>query len=131
MTRHVSDLLRDTASILLALVLFYGLLYPSKMVEAQSNIGSNYVEITGKGNNVIKSAPGQLNNIVVTNAGTAWTFIIYDNTTCTGSAIIVGGGGAITVPTAPFVYQFNLQTNTGLCITTGGTTAGSMTVGYR
>lgn len=87
-----------------------------------------YNDITTKTNTQVKTGAGVLHSIVVTSAGTTWSIIVYDNTSCAGTAIIVGSAAAINVSAG--TYLFDAGFTKGLCITTGGTTAGDMTVNF-
>ena len=109
---------------------------PAQEVHAQARFIPNYGYIdisTGTtGSPVstqVKTGSGTLHSIVVNGAGSAWTMRVYDNTTCTGTAIIVGGSAAVTVPAATTLL-YDAGFLKGLCVATAGTTAGDMTVNF-
>jgi hypothetical protein len=87
-----------------------------------------YREINSNATTQLRTGAGVLNRIVINAPGSAWTLQVFDNTTCTGTAI--AGATAFTI-TGTGDLSYNVQFNTGLCLLTAGTTPGSMTVSYR
>jgi hypothetical protein len=88
-----------------------------------------YTKITSNTTTQVKTGAGTLQSIIVSSPGSAWTIQVFDNTSCAAPAIF--GATAVTVPAAWTVINFNTDFNTGLCMTTAGTTAGELTATYR
>lgn len=88
-----------------------------------------YREINSNATTQLRTGVGFLDRVTVNNAGSAWTLQIFDNTTCAAPAI--AGATAFTVPAAGSNLLYNVTFNSGLCLLTAGTTAGSITVSFR
>jgi len=88
-----------------------------------------YKEINSNASTQVRTGIGFLENIVVNNAGSAWTMQVFDNSACSGTAI--AGATAFTIPAAGSNLRYDVNFNTGLCILTAGTTPGSVTVSFR
>jgi hypothetical protein len=89
-------------------------------------VAYGYTEISSKTSTQVKSGMGILHTLTVTNAGTSWTFQIFDNTACSGTAI--AGGSAFTGVAGTLTFDAGFSK--GLCIVTAGTTAGTATVTF-
>ena len=86
-----------------------------------------YGHVTTNTSSVFKTSPSLLHSVVINTPGSTETITIYDNTTCTGTIV-----GVVTSPaTVGQTILYDVQTNTGLCVLTAGTTAGDYTVTYR
>jgi hypothetical protein len=82
-----------------------------------------YSNITTNTNTQAKTGPGFLHAITVNNPGSSAAVTVYDNTACSGTTI------ATIAPTAAGRIDFDVNFNTGLCITTTG--APNLTVSYN
>jgi hypothetical protein len=89
----------------------------------------NYAKITTNASTQVKTGAGTLQSIIVSSPGSAWTIQVFDNSSCAAPAIF--GATAVTVPAAGSVINFNVDFNTGLCVTTAGTTPGEVTITSR
>lgn len=87
-------------------------------------------EINTSTSTQLRIGAGFLWSVVINNNGSSWDFQIFDNTACSGTAI-VGGAGIVVVPAGGSTLLYNVNFNTGLCVLTTGATPGSMTVSYR
>lgn len=87
----------------------------------------DYLDIeTGIGT-LLKTGAGELNGIVLANAGTAWEVDIYDGTSSLGTSIAKIRGA-----TLPNSLKFFLRFRTGLFIdTVKGTTVGGLTAIFK
>lgn len=87
--------------------------------------GFTPVEITSKTTTLVKSGAGLIGGIQVNTAGSSDTITVYDALTATGTPI-----ATITSPTLGQKYCEGYKFSVGLCIVTGGTTAGKYTVAF-
>lgn len=86
---------------------------------------SNYTHISTNASTVISTVPVELHVIDLnTQGGTGETATIYDNATCTGTIVAV----IDLSKQAGTSQRYDIKLGTGLCITTGGGTAGDITV---
>ena len=86
-----------------------------------------YLNITTKTSTQVKTGAGTLARIVINKAGSADTLALYDNSACSGTLI-----GTITVAASVNnSITYSAAFGAGLCIISGGTTAGDYTVVYR
>lgn len=98
-------------------------------LDAQGGVGlggNQFIHISTTTSTAPCSIHCYLHTITVNNPGSAWTFQVFDNGTCSGP--VIATSSALTGQTT-FVYD--AQTLNGLCILTAGTTAGDLTVSYR
>jgi hypothetical protein len=93
-----------------------------KMAEA----GFTYTHIVAATNTLIKGAPGTLHNVTI-NGGTAGLISLFDTAAANCSGGITIGIAAATVPLGTSL-NYDLQFNTGLCITTAAATDLTVTV---
>jgi hypothetical protein len=92
--------------------------------------GYTYTNITTKTNTLLIGAAGhQLARIVINKQGTADTITIKDSAAadCSGGTIV----GTITVIATATVYPYGITSIAGLCLVSGGTTAGDYTAVWR
>jgi hypothetical protein len=83
--------------------------------------------ISSNTSSTLKTIPAELHTLTINNAGSAETITIFDNAgTCSGTTLAV-----ITGLTTGTTFTFDVMTQTGLCITTSGTTAGDYTASFR
>lgn len=85
--------------------------------------GSRFTNITTKTDTAICAKACTLGTIVINKVGTADTLLVYNNTACSGALI-----ASITVQAAVPEYAYNIRASVGLCVTSGGGTAGDYTV---
>jgi hypothetical protein len=90
------------------------------------SFGFTPVEITTKTTTLVKSGPGMIGDITINKAGSTDTITVYDALTATGTPI-----ATITAPTLGQHYCELYKFTVGLCIVTGGTTAGNYGVSYQ
>jgi hypothetical protein len=91
------------------------------------NVRQLYSHIASNTSVTIGTGPVFLHTLVINTPGSTETITLYDNSACSGTTIAI-------VTTPAVVGQtliYDVQTTTGLCITTAGTTAGDYTVTYR
>jgi len=92
--------------------------------------GFQYKKITTNVCTIVNPSSVQLNAVIVSSPGSAWTIQIFDNASaCSGTAIF--GATAVTVPAAATKVEFNVQATNGLAVLTAGTTPGEITVTFR
>lgn len=90
-----------------------------------SGTATLYKNITTNANTQVKTGPGFLHVVAVSNAGSAETLSFFDGASCAGTSI--GATGTVTAGTLIYDVQFF----TGLCVTSAGTTPGNFTVSYQ
>lgn len=90
------------------------------------SFGFTPVGITTKTTTLVKSGAGMVGDITINKTGSADTITVYDALTATGTPIAL-----ITAPTVGMKFCELYKFATGLCIVTGGTTAGDYTVSYQ
>ena len=73
----------------------------------------------------LKSFSAFVHTVTINNPGTTEVITLFDNGACSGTVI------AAIVPTVTVTLVLDVQTTTGLCVQTSGTTAGDTTVTYR
>lgn len=88
--------------------------------------GFTPVEITSKTTTLVKSGAGLVGDITINASGSTDTITVYDALTATGTPI-----ATITSPTVGMKFCELYKFTTGLCVVTGGTTAGKYTVSYQ
>lgn len=88
--------------------------------------GFTPVEITSKTTTLVKSGAGVIGDITVNTVGSTDTITVYDALSATGTPI-----ATIASPTLGMKFCELYRFTTGLCIVTGGTTAGKYTVSYQ
>lgn len=86
---------------------------------------SNYQNITTSTNTIVKGSPATIGSLIINTAGTGSTAKIYDNKTCTGTVI-----GTFST-TAQGTIPININTKTGLCLTTTGSPAANITLSFN
>lgn len=126
--------LRDKFALTLGLMatVLFAVLWPSQSpVQAQlaASTGFHYANITTSGSTVVKAAQGTLHTLTVNNAGTSWTYQIFDNTACSGT--VVACSTACAVPASGVSLHYDIQTNTGICVKTATGTPGDLTIAWR
>jgi hypothetical protein len=100
-------------------------------VDASGNlkvVGAGFIPvgITTKTTTLVKTGAGVIGDITINATGSADTITVYDALTATGTPL-----ATITAPTVGMKFCELYQFTVGLCIVTGGTTAGNYTVSYQ
>jgi len=85
----------------------------------------NYQNISTATNVVLKESPATIGSLIINTAGTGSTAIIYDNVLCSGTVI-----GTFST-TAQGTIPININTKTGLCLTTTGSPAANVTLSFN
>ncbi len=102
---------------------------PTMLYDATTGIalsqGFTAQEITSKTTTLLKSGAGMIGSITINKTGSSDTITVYDALTATGTPI-----ATITAPTVGMKFCEGYNFSTGLCIVTGGTTAGNYTVAF-
>jgi hypothetical protein len=88
---------------------------------------TRYADITTNTNTQVKTGPGFLHTIMISNPGSAEILTIFDGASCAGTKI--GTTSALAAVQESLLYD--VQFFTGLCITSAGTTAGDFTVSFQ
>jgi hypothetical protein len=83
---------------------------------------ANYTPVSSNTTIVVKTGTGIFGGLYCSNAGSAWTYTVYDNTAGSGQVLATG-----TFATGPINLTSNLGINTtiGLTLVTAGTTPGA------
>lgn len=94
---------------------------------APSSIVYLYVNITTNTSTQVKTGAGFLHQVIISTKGTTLnTMTMFDNTACSGTKI-----ATIDTTAQGASFAYDVQFNTGLCITTATGTAGDFTISYR
>jgi hypothetical protein len=91
---------------------------------ANVNVGNRRSLLTDKATYLLRTGQGKLGKLIIQTVGTTWTITIYDALSAVAGKEIVqwvtaDGKG-------PFEYQ--IPCATGICVVSGGTTAGAATI---
>jgi hypothetical protein len=89
-------------------------------------VGFTPLGITTKTTTLVKTGAGTIGDITINATGSVDTITVYDALTATGTPL-----ATITAPTVGMKFCELYNFTTGLCIVTGGTTAGNYTVSFR
>ena len=89
-------------------------------------VGFTPLGITTKTTTLVKTGAGTIGDITINATGSADTITVYNALTATGTPL-----ATITAPTVGMKFCELYKFATGLCIVTGGTTAGNYTVSYQ
>lgn len=86
----------------------------------------DYLDISTGVGTLVKTGAGELNSLIINNAGSSWEVDLYDGTSSSATSIgKIRGLGVGDIP-------YNLRFRTGLFIdTVKGTTVGDLTVIYE
>lgn len=102
----------------------------TKVVDASTGLAVSYgftpLGITTKTTTLVKTGAGLIGDITINATGSADTITVYDALTATGTPL-----ATITAPTVGMKFCELYKFTTGLCIVTGGTTAGDYTVSFQ
>jgi hypothetical protein len=90
------------------------------------SFGFTPLGITTKTTTLVKTGGGVIGDITINATGSADTITVYDALTATGTPL-----ATIIAPTVGMKFCELYAFTTGLCIVTGGTTAGDYTVSYQ
>ncbi len=105
----------------------------------QTSPTSLYTNITGNATTTIKSASGKLHGIILNNASTSGTIVLYDNTAGSGTkigtltigSVLSGLLGAAGIPNPIHLPYHGTIFNTGLTIVTSGSSSNDITILYQ
>lgn len=94
---------------------------------APSILSFQYINITSNTSTQVKTGSGFFHAFIVSTKGaTGNTATVFDNSACSGTKI-----ATIDTTASGATYIYDVQFNTGLCITTATGTAGDFTVSFR
>ena len=93
---------------------------------SEVSFGFTPLGITTKTTTLVKTGAGMIGDITINASGAVDTITVYDALTATGTPL-----ATITAPTVGMKFCELYKFTTGLCIVTGGTTAGNYTVSYQ
>jgi hypothetical protein len=101
-----------------------------KLYDATTGTAVSYgftpLGITTQTTTLVKTGAGMIGDITINKSGSTDTITVYDALTATGTPL-----ATITSPTVGMKFCELYKFSTGLCIVTGGTTAGDYTVSYQ